>query len=32
VSGAGLGLVAGYGSFIYRHASCSGAMVMEVAP
>jgi acetyl-CoA acetyltransferase len=32
VSGAGLGLVAGYGSFIYRHASCSGAMVLEVAP
>jgi acetyl-CoA acetyltransferase len=25
-----LGLVAGYGSFIYRHASCSGAAILEV--
>ena len=26
-----LGLVAGYGSFIYRHASCSGALLLETA-
>jgi len=29
VPGAALGLAAGYGSFIYRHASCSGALVLE---
>jgi hypothetical protein len=31
VPNATLGLVAGYGSVIYRYASCSGAAVMEVA-
>jgi len=31
VPGAALGLVTGYGSFIYRHASCSGALLLETA-